>query len=825
MEEKTTISSPANEEKAAAKHGGSIKGLDSIIVGSIALVFFLCPLFFTGLVSQGIGFEKMVLFYFLVLVGLVAWVTKGVVQGELNLKRTPLDWPIIIFLTIYGVATGFSISVKDSLIGTYGNSAKGLVAILIFVLFYYLVVNNINAKRIKIVFFALLSSVSLLVFYSLLQLNNIFILPFESTKTQNFTPLGSLSGLTTFLVIVLPLLIVAVAQLKEILPKINNALLYTVKVILGLTVIGDLIILALLNGFTFWPIAIVSIVIVLMFFLAKIIKISNNNLLIPLTIFLALIILLVLGNFNVASLNLPAEVSLSRSASWQIAKESIKENPLLGSGPSSFYYNFSKFRDAKFNASPLWNVNFESATGLIFELAATIGSIGAIIFIVILLIALSTSFLTIIKNDDKEISSILLGLFASLVSIILFIVLFSENNSLLLLCAIVSIFATATALVMYPEKFKNLKLSFRSSAKYALALAAIFLSVSAGVVVLFTMGLKMYLADKYAKDSLLASDLNVKIVNLDKAISLAPYQDVYYINNANNYMSLANQAATGGKGQSEVSNYLSKAIDLGKKAVEISPNRSSNNELLALIYENASFYTKGALDWAEKSYNKEIELDPNNPTPNFRLGLINMARSNSENDPEQKKYFINDAIKKYEEAINKKGDLAAAYYGKAIAYEKLGNTDKAIDELKKANLSSGNNLDYRFELGRLYFNRGVSQPNLNQTADRQIAENEVNSNNATTTEDGSGNDIISVNPTQPTGAVVTRNGDIDTAEQLFLSILVSNQNYVNARYSLAVLYQKIGEEDRAKIMVESLLNIIQDQATKETVRQQFQDLF
>jgi len=818
MDEQTTISNPARESKTANKFGGSIKGLDAIIVGSIALIFFLCPIFFTGLVAQGIGFEKMLLFYFLVLLGLVAWVTKGVVQGELNLKRTPLDWPVVALLIIYGVSTGFSISTKDSLIGTYGNSAKGFVAVLIFVLFYYLVVNNLNAQRIKIIFLSLISSVGLLVVYSLLQLANIFILPFDFTKTQNFNPLGSLSGLTTFLVIALPLLVIAVAQMKEILPKINNFLLYVIKIVFGIIIAGDLLILALLNGFTFWPIAIVSIVIVLMFFLAKIIKISNNNLLIPLTIFLALIILLVLGNFNVASLNLPAEVSLSRSASWQIAKESIKENPLLGSGPSSFYYNFSKFRDVKFNASPLWNVNFESATGLIFELAATIGPIGAIIFIVILLIALSTSFLTIIKNDDKEISSILLGLFASLVSVILFIVLFSENNSLLLLCTIISIFATAAALVMYPEKFKNLKLSFRSSAKYALALAAIFLSVSAGVVVLFTMGLKMYLADKYAKDSLLASDLTVKIADLDKAISLAPYQDVYYINNANNYMSLANQAATSGKGQSEVSSYLSKAIDLGKKAVEISPNRSSNNELLALIYENASFYTKGALDWAEKSYTKEIELDPNNPTPNFRLGLINMARANAESDPEEKKFYINEAIKKYDEAISKKSDLAAAYYGKAIANEKLGNTDKAIDELKKANLSSGDNIDYRFELGRLYFNRGVTQPNLDQTASQQIAENEVNVDGATTT------DGVSVQPTQPTGATVTRNNDINTAEQLFLSILTVNQNHANARYSLAVLYQKIGEKDKAKIMVESLMSIIQDQATKDAIRQQFQSL-
>lgn len=816
MDEKNMNNSVTKEGKNNKYN--SIKGLDAIITGSIALVFFFCPIFFTGLVAQGMGFEKIILFYFLVLLGVVAWVTKGVVAGELNLMRTPLDIPIALFLVIYGISAGFSISLKDSLIGTYGNTAKGFIAVIIYVLFYYLVVNNIDTKKIKIFFWSLVASAGLLVVYSLLQLNKIYILPFDFTKAQSFNPLGSLSSVTSFLVILLPLLVIAVSQIKEIFPKIGETALYPIKVILGLITVGALLILALLNGFTFWPIAIVTMVIVLMFFLSKIIKITNNNLIFPLAVFLALIILLVLGNFNIASLNLPSEVSLSRNASWQIAKDSVRVNPLLGSGPSTFYYDFSQFKDINFNASPLWNVSFESATGILFELISTIGLIGAVVFVVILLISLSVAFLSIIKNENKEINSILLGLFSSLISIFLFSVLFSLNNSMILLSIIIGILSITSSLVMYPERFKSIKLSFRASAKYALALAAIFLCVSAGVVVLFTMGLKMYIADMYAKNSLEASDLNKKNEYLDKAITLAPYQDVYYINNANNYMALANQAALSSKDQTKIDNYLSKAIELGKKAVIISPNRASNNELLALIYENASFYVKGTLDWAEDSYKKEMLVDPNNPTPYFRLGLINVARSNSESDPEEKKFYINEAIKKYDEAIAKKGDLAAAYYGKGIAYEKLGKIDSAIDELKKASLSSGENQDYKFELGRLFFNRGVTQPNLNQSAVQEIAEKEISNASSSTEEE------VSISPGQSTGATVTRNEDINTAEQIFLSILTTNQNYANARYSLAVLYKKIGEKEKAKVMAQSLLNIIQDQATKETVKEQFQDL-
>lgn len=816
--EETKKASISPKEMGMSKKA-STKGLDFIITGSIALVFFLCPLFFTGLVAQGIGFEKMILFYFLVLLGTVAWVTKGVIQGELNLKRTPLDLPILSILVIFAISTVLSVSSKDSLIGAYGSSAKSLVAVLVLALFYYLLVNNLDVKKIKLFFWSFLSSTGLIVVFSLLQLNGIHLLPLGFTKTPGFNPMGSLSGLTMYLVIVLPLLVVAVAQTREIFPKMNTALVVAIKSVFGVIGLGALAILLLLNGFTFWPIAIVGIVIVLMFFLAKVIKISNNNLLVPLAAFLALIILLVLGNFNLVDLKLPAEVSLSRGASWEIAKSSVKDNPIFGSGPSTFYYDFSKYKSINFNASPLWNIRFDSATGSVFEFLATVGILGTVAVSVLALIALSVTFLTLIKTDNKETNSILLGMFASLVSAILFALLFSQNNSLILVISLVSIFAVSSGLVLYPEKFKTLKLSFRASPKYALALAAIFLCVSAGVVVLFTMGLKMYLADMYAKDALLANKPETKIENLNKAVALVKYQDNYYISLANNYMALANQAALGGKDQASVGNNLSIAIESGRKAVEIAENKAANNESLALIYENASFYTRGALEWAEDLYNKVIELDPNNPTAYLRIALVNMARANAETDNDEKQYYINEAIKYYDESIGKKNDLAAAYYGKAIASEKVSKIDDAIEQLKKANLVSRNNLDYRFELGRLYFNRGVSQPRLDQSASQQIAVNDINPDNASTTE------VISVQPTQSTGAVTGRNADLNTAEQLFLSILMANQNHANARYSLAVLYQKVGEPDNVAIMVNSLLDIVQDENTKNAIREQFKGQF
>lgn len=814
MEEKTQ-----NFKNAKGSVLASTRGLDLIITGSILLIFFLAPLFFTGLAAQGIGFEKIILFYFLVLIGVVAWVTKGVIVGELNLKRTPLDIPILATLAVFLVSTLLSVSAKDSLIGTYGGSAKSFVALLSYVLFYYLVVNNIDKKKIKWIFYSILSSASLTALYSLLQINGIFLLPLPSTKLASFNPMGSLSALTAFLVAVIPMLVVGVAQSSEISQGGRNALAMALKIVLGLFLLASLAVLFLLNGFTFWPVAILSMVIVLMFFLSKIIKISNNNLLIPLAIFLVFIIFLVLGNLQIGSLNLPAEVSLSRSASWSIAKSALKGNPFFGSGPATFYYDFSKFKSVNFNNSPLWNIRFDSATGSFFELLATVGILGILPIVVLALIALSLVFITLTKSKDRGYNSILLGVFASLISVLVYNLLFSQNNSMILFSVLLSVFSVSAALVLYPEKFKILSLSFRASAKYALALAAIFLCVSAGVVFLFTMGLKMYLGDVYARQSMSEKDVKGKIAKLEKAISLAPYQDSYYLNLANNYMALANQSALNQSDQASIVNNLNLAIKNGQKSVEIVNEKAANNESLALIYENASFYTRGTLELAEKHYQKVKELDPNNPTPYLRIALVNMAQANAEQDQGEKEYFIQEAIKQYDEAIKKKSDLAAAFYGKAIAYEKLNDVNKAIDNLKTANIASRNNANYLFELGRLYFNRGVSQMNLSQTASQQIAKNDISPDQGTSTESE-----LSIEPVNSGAGTSAKNEDLAIAEQIFLSILKQNRQHANSLYSLAVLYQKTGDNNNARLMAQSLIGVVKDEQTKNAVRQQFSSI-
>ena len=174
------------------------------------------------------------------------------------------------------------------------------------------------------------------------------------------------------------------------------------------------------------------------------------------------------------------------------------------------------------------------------------------------------------------------------------------------------------------------------------------------------------------------------------------------------------------------------------------------------------------------------------------------------------------------QTISKKDNLHAAYYGKSIAYEALGDIDEAIKDLSVATSLTPDDLGYRFELGRLYFNRGVSvSSGLEQ---EEAAVKEIIESDEETQEGEEAEEELSVKPRQVIEGIIEVNNDLRAAEQLFLSVLLVNQKHANARYSLALLYQKVGDNEKARIMANSLINILENEQQKQIIKQQFADV-
>ena len=161
-------------------------------------------------------------------------------------------------------------------------------------------------------------------------------------------------------------------------------------------------------------------------------------------------------------------------------------------------------------------------------------------------------------------------------------------------------------------------------------------------------------------------------------------------------------------------------------------------------------------------------------------------------------------------------------YQKIIESQSFDQHEASIEKLNTAVSISPNNIDYRFELGRMFFNRGVSQNTLEQKQTSAIASPSINEEGVVD------EDLLSINDQTNTENVQTikadQNQDLATAKALFNSVLQVSSNHANAIYSLALIAETEGDKTQAKQYYEQLLGIVHDQETKDAILEKLKSL-
>lgn len=371
---------------------------NQIILWSLTLLVFLIPLFFLPFNPRVTEFSKQLLLFALVLIAYLAWFAKGIINKKLTVRRTPLDIPILSFLIIYLLATVFSIDRITSILGSYSQGAGSLIAVVFYVLLYFIVVSNINtSKKIIQLYASFLCSLAILVIFVFLQIFNIFILPFEFTKINSFNPVGSISSLVVFLSF-------AAVIATAFLLKARMKLIFHILILILLA--ADLFLLNIINSITGYYLLILSTFILLGFGIAKSKKqIAKKWLVVPGILLIISIFSATLGIPSVIKGNLPSEVSLSRKLSWEIARRTVWSGFfrfLFGSGPETFSYDFSQYRPESFNQNIVWNLRFNRANNAYLEFIATTGILGILAYTVITLITIGSSSLVLIESKKKR---------------------------------------------------------------------------------------------------------------------------------------------------------------------------------------------------------------------------------------------------------------------------------------------------------------------------------------------------------------------------------------------------------------------------------------
>lgn len=343
--------------------------------------------------------------------------------------------------------------------------------------------------------------------------------------------------------------------------------------------------------------------------------------------------------------------------SWEVAIETLKQNPLLGAGPGNYITAFNLFRPVTYNQTSLWQIRFSSASSYYLSILTELGLVG-LAAVAIVIASFTRKFVKDLKDESWEEISVAI-LFVAL----LFIP--TSPSLIFLLMALLAVFSGSE------EKRVTI-----ASGKVPSTIVAVPIFLAIAVLAYFgTRAVSAEANYKKSLDALAANQAQATYNYMLKAEQLNPYVDRYHASLAQLEMVLANSYASKkditDTDRSTIVQLVQQAIAEGKSTATLNLGRSANWDTLAQIYRNILAFADGADQFAIQSYNQAIALDPTNPNLRIALGGTYYALNR-----------FSEAVEVFKLAVLTKPDLANAHYNLAIAYRENKDYGNAINEMQ-----------------------------------------------------------------------------------------------------------------------------------------------
>ncbi len=735
-----------------------------------ALVF-LMPLFWLPFTVEAYEFNKQYLLIFLVSIAFMAWLGKlAVVRKKLFFRRTALDVWILVFVLILVLSAVFSIDSISSWFGFYGRFSGSVIGALALIVMYFVVVNNVKSVKpssssggtiktiwglsLEKVYSLFLISSWIVVVTAYLSVFNIWSkipgLPQMMTFRSFNTVSGSLEGLAIFLAMAMSLVVGLIlsqvpkksiakgdlgATKKGFFKKILGLLMFWKKSKGSasgmrskvLFLVASLILLLLINFSAAWAILGLTMFILLVIaFWTRLFKERVNLLTLP------IILLLISGFFwfnlpgkigFLSDLNqllpLPQELILDSQVSRTVAWQSLKDYPILGSGPGTYIADFSKFKPVEFNNTDFWNVRFDRGPNHILETIGTMGILGILSYIMILGVFLLIGLVFLSRKRLKALSSTypisdkrhpisVFPLILAWLSLLVAQFVYMQNTVL----SFYFWFFMALGVVVWQgvqnQPFKKISFSFDKMPEIGLVLNVVLLILVFALAGFFYLGGRFYWADVKFLDPV---ETNEELVaKLERSVILNNYQESYRRALSQAYLITA--WAEANKPEAEQNVQLLQALAAGsiqqaRLATTLSPNSVAAWENLGAIYRDARGLVGGTLPFSLEAFAKAAELEPNNPffyRERCRLNLIS----------EEKDW--DETIGHCQRSVELKDNYLDAHVQLALVYEQKGDLEIALEKMEaileklrgvsfqRGSDFAGAATEIYFQTGRLYFN-------------------------------------------------------------------------------------------------------------------------
>ncbi len=777
---------------ALPKSGG--KSLrDSITTNrSLFLLIFvlagILPAFFLPFTQNYLNLSKQLLLTAAVLAGGIAWFGFGVRKKMFRFVRTPFDIPFALFSALYLASALLASNPAQGLLNIASNGMPSALFLIGLVILYFLIVNTVSTTQ-QVHWLLAGLSVSFVIVCGISLLDMLKFLPW---LPQNFNPLGSQMDVVTFVAILLPVFLGYIVnigykkkRLLALIPLVLGlVLLQTIGYKLGwyIAALGALVFIALIFAFPnglkirinwMWSVFFVLIISVLSGFMA-----------IPSVVG-------VIADIAGRKLEMPAEIRLGQSVSWSIATntalDSLRQG-VFGVGPGSFDFAFSAHRPMSFNNNPLWSIRFAEAGGGGYEALATIGVFGTLVLLLIFVIAIvffaliitaitypatqrfliSARYFKVKEAVSKQVGAyveqgpLFAGILASMVAFVYVWWISVPPQAvwfvwIILLGCGVALFnalrpgSATTVLTVKESPQHGLFMSFGF---VTLIVAGIFLGVYVSRVYVaeiafsrFSQAIKAQKPEEFTRAG----------QYIDQALRLNNDFPPYYL--AASQLALLRAGYELRKDAKEFSKdafteALGNAINLSKQAVDLDVKNVAVWEQRAGVFENAAPFISDARDWAIKSYEEALRLEPTNPGLQYRVGVNRYLSALDDKGKIKNENLFNIGISEMNKALQLKPIFFDARIAIARAYEQNSNTEKGVTVLQEGVIVGDRSKELYYELARMEYNR-ASEPGVDS-------------------------------------AILLRSA-LDHAT----TAINASSGYANARYTRALIYNKLGQRDQA----------------------------
>lgn len=367
-----------------------------------------------------------------------------------------------------------------------------------------------------------------------------------------------------------------------------------------------------------------------------------------------------------------------------VGKSVMLQEGVFGIGSGNFARAWQLYRPQTVIASPYFGYDFTQGSSTMTTFLVTIGIFGLVSFLMLMLSALYSTFVSYRRNPQGQEHFILGLLTLALVYFVFISWLLPLSYAMLVVWMVIAGLGLAKAPLT----------EFHPSKKIAFIMipVALILVVNMFITVNKVRAFSLY------NQSQVASKENIAPL-LAKAITIYPFDGFYRVQVE--YFIQANRSlvATASQDQEALKKeYLQnaqKAVDSGLLAVKLNANNYQNYVSLGRAYELAiPFDKEGGFDRAKKSYQEAVKLYPENPYLYVMLARLEASAGTKEG--------VRTSLT---EAIKKKQNFADALYLMSQLEASDSKIDEAITYAVEAIKSSPNDPLVYIQAGLLFYGK------------------------------------------------------------------------------------------------------------------------